>query len=204
MKYEMLKTAAEAITIPEEMKCRIAEHCRTQVSDTRKERTMKYNTVFKKRTVILVALALCLALSVTVLGVTGVLDGFFRDITDFRGAIVGTSYEQATDEIDVKVAVNGDVLTVLAVFVDPQMVPYREAELLRIAEYKIVNTDGKVVKEGTETDASEVIDGQVTVAIPLTDLADGDYTLIVSGFVTEKKADQPLPLNGSWICTFTK
>lgn len=204
MKYEMLKTAAEAITMPEEMKCRIAEHCRTQVSDTRKERIMKSKTVFKKRTAILVALALCLALSVTALGATGVLGGFFRDVTNRQGAVVGTAYEQATDEINVKAAVNGDALTVFAVFVDPQMFPYREAELLRIADYKIVNADGKVVKEGAETDASEVIDGQAAVAIPLADLADGDYTLIISAFVTEKKADQPLPLSGSWICTFTK
>lgn len=203
MKYEMLKTAAEAITMPEEMKCRIAEHCRTQL-DTRKEPVMKSRAVFKKRTAILVALALCLVLSVTALGATGVLGGFFRDVTNWQGAVVGTSYEQATDEIDVKAAVNGDALTVLAVFADPQMAPYCEAELLRIAEYKIVDADGKVVKEGTETAASEVIDGQAAVAIPLADLADGDYTLIVSAFVTEKKADQPLPLNGSWTCTFTK
>lgn len=204
MKYETLKTAAETITMPKEMKRRIAETCRTQLSDTRKEGTMKSNTVFKKRTAVLVALALCLALSVTALGATGTLEGFFRDVTNWQGAVVGTSYEQATNEIDVHAAVNGDSLTVLAVFADPQAAPYCFAETLRIAEYKIVDADGEVVKEGTDTAASEVIDGQAAVSISLADLESGSYTLIVSAFVSEKKADQPLPLNGSWECTFTK
>ena len=42
-------------------------------------------------------------IGVTTLAATGKLEGFFKDIKRWDGAIVGTSYEQATDEIDVSV-----------------------------------------------------------------------------------------------------
>lgn len=48
-------------------------------------------------------LVLCLCLTgVTALAATGKLQGFFSDITGWNGAVVGTSYEQATKELEVK------------------------------------------------------------------------------------------------------
>ena len=35
-------------------------------------------------------------------------------------------------------------------------------------------------------------------------VASGSYTLLVTAFVSEKKADQPLKISGSWECAFTK
>ena len=143
MEFENLKSAAQEITMPEEMKRRIAHNCK-QIETTMEEHNMnnrKNTSFFRKPAAVFVALAVCLSLSVTALAATGVLQGFFRDITNFSGAIVGTSYEQATDEIDMDVTVNGNELTVQASFVDPAKFPYRETELLGIAEYQIVNTD---------------------------------------------------------------
>ena len=206
MEFENLKFAAKKITMSEAMKHRIAHNCKKQILNTMEEHTMnnrKNNSFFRKPAAVFAALAVCISLSVTALAATGVLQGFFRDITNYSGAIVGTSYEQATDEINMDVIVNGNELTVLAIFADPQIAPYVYAEQLGIAQYRIVDGNGKEVKEGS-TDSAEVVNGQAAVNIELDDISSGNYKLIVTAFVSEKKADQPLNINGNWECEFTK
>ena len=206
MEFENLKYVAQEITMPEEMKRRIAHNCRKQILNTMEEHTMnnrKNNSFFRKPAAVFAVLAVCLSLSVTALAATGVLQGFFRDITNYSGAIIGTSYEQASDEINMDVTVNGDEMTVRATFADPQMAPYVYAERLGIAQYRIVDGNGKIVKEGS-VESTEVINGQAAVSINLNDVDDGSYRLIVTAFVSEKKADQPLNINGNWECEFTK
>lgn len=206
MDYRKLKAATESITMSEEMKARIAKNCKVQMQSTMEEHTMKTNKnrfFVRKPAVVFAALAICLSLSVTALAATGVLQGFFRDITNNRGAVVGTSYEQATDEITMEVSVCGNDLSVVATFENPQMMPYSEAEKLGIAAYQIADANGKVVKEGA-VESVEIVNGQATVSIQLDDIGSGSYKLVVTAFVAEKKADQPLNINGTWECTFGK
>lgn len=206
MEFENLKSTAQKITMPEEMKRRIARNCKKQIENTMEEHTMnnrKNNSFFKKPAAVFAALTVCLTLSVTALATNGELKGYFRDIMNFSGAIVDTSYEQATDEISMDVKVSGDQLTVLAVFAEPGKAPYRAAEQLGIAQYRIVDGNGKVVKEGS-AESTEVVNGQAAVNIELDDVSSGSYKLIVTAFVSEKKADQPLNINGNWECEFSK
>ena len=207
MDFVNLKYAAKEITMPEEMKRRIAYNCKKQIISTMEEHTMnnrKNNSFFRKPAAVFAVLAVCLSLSVTALAATGVLQGFFRDITNHSGAIVGTSYEQATDEIAVDVTVNGNELTVQATFVDPNKLPYRESQLLGIAEYRIMDAEGNVVQEGASDESTPVVNGQVSIILELSDIEAGSYKLIVTAFVSEKKADQPLNISGTWECEFSK
>lgn len=206
MELENLKSAAKEITMPEEMKRRIAHNCKKVIVNTMEEHTMNHRknvSFFKKPAAVFAALAICLSISVTALAATGTLKGFFRDITNWQGAVVGTSYEQATDEIDVNVTANGEKLTVLATFADPQIFPYREVEKLGIAEYCIVDTNGKTVSEGA-AESVEVVNGCAAVCIQLDDLDSGSYRLMIRAFVGSKKAEQPLNINGNWECKFSK
>ena len=206
MEYEMLKQAAAAITMPEDMKRRIINNCTLQLSNTKENQTMtnrKKSMFPRKPAAILAALAILLSLSVTAVAAPDVMKGFFRDITNWQGAVVGTSYEQATDEIAVSVTVNGNMLTVHAAIADPQMIPYVYAERLGIGEYKIKAENGRTVKKGS-AESVEIINGTAAIAIPLEDLECFSYNLIISAFVAEAKAEQPLPLNGRWECTFVK
>lgn len=206
MEFENLKSAAQEITMPEEMKRRIAHNCK-QIETTMEEHNMnnrKNTSFFRKPAAVFAALAVCLSLSVTALAATGVLQGFFRDITNHSGAIVGTSYEQATDEIDMDVTVDGDELTVLATFVDPNKFPYRESQLLGIADYRIMDAEGNVVQEGATDKFTPVANGQASIVLELNELATGSYKLIVTAFVSEKKADQPLNISGTWECEFSQ
>jgi len=202
MDYEKLKSAAETITMPEEVKRRIVRNCRAQILNSGKETVMK-KIHFRKLAVIAAVLVVCLSLTVAAMAVPSTRKGFFRDITDWRGAVVGTSYEQATDEINMSVTVNGNELAVRATFSIPQEFPYRAAEKLGIAAYRIVDGNGRTVKEGT-AESTKVANGQTVILIPMEGIDSGDYKLIVTAFVTEKKAEQPLNLNGYWEAVFTK
>lgn len=207
MELKNLKSAARDITMPEEMKHRIINSCRTQLIHSGKETVMKTNqkrTIFRKPAAALAALAILLSLAVTAVAAPGILKGRFRDIKDWRGAVVGTSYEQATDEIAVSVTVNGNALTVHAVIADPNMAPYVYAERMGIAQYRIESEKGKTVQKGT-AESVETMNGTAAVTIPLDGLESGSYNLILTAFfITENKADQPLNINGNWECTFTK
>ena len=202
MEYEQLKAVAETIAMPEDMKHRIIGNCRAQTMNSGKETVMK-KVHFRKLAVIAAVLVVCLSLTVAAMAVPSTRKGFFRDVTDWRGAVVGTSYEQATDEIDMTVTVNGEELTVRANFSIPQEFPYREAEKLGIAAYRIVDANRRAVKEGA-AESTKVANGQAAILIPTEGIDSGDYKLIVTAFVAEKKADQPLNLNGYWECNFTK
>ena len=200
MKYSNIKNTAEKIVMPEDMKRRIIANCKAEISQTRKEAIMK-NTMFKRPAAVFAAMAICLSLSVTALAATGALKGFFRDIKRLDGAVIGTTYEQATDEITLKVNVDGDTLIAVASFTDKA--PFT-AEEMGIGDYQIVDGSGNVVKDGSYTEYAKIIDGQAEIKIGLSDIDDGSYKLVINSFIANKKADQPLIVSGNWNCNFTK
>lgn len=205
MKYEMMKRMAEVVKMPEEMKDRIAKNCRKQISEYGKDYTMnkKRNIHFGKPAAAVAALAICFSLLVTALAASGATDGFFKDVKNFFGAVTGTSYEQATDEIYVSSEMKKNELSISVSFADPQKAPYKYLEKMGIGAYRIVDEDGAVVKEG-KAEALDIVDGRTVFEISPEQLEKGAYTLIISSFVGESKADQPLPIKGEWELSFTK
>ena len=203
MDYRMIKTAADRITMSAEMKERLIRNCRSKLATQMEDKSMKHHKTFRKPAAALAALAICLVLSVSAVAASGVVKGYFRDITNWQGAIVGTSYEQADNEIGMSVTINGNELTVLATFFAPQEFPYREIEKLGIAAYQLFDTNGKTVKEGS-AESVAIVKGQTTIPISLEEIHNGSYKLVVTAFVAEKKAEQPLQIHGHWECDFTK
>ena len=201
MKYSNMKNVAEKIVMPEDMKRRIIANCKLEISQTRKDSIMKKNKMFKRPAAVFAAMAICLSLSVSAMAASGVLKGFFQDIKRPDGAIVGTTYEQATDEIAIELNVNDDVLVIEAYFTGDA--PF-EAEELGIGDYQIVDGNGKVVKEDTSISYAEIIDGYATMKIHMNDVEDGSYKLKINSFIATKKADQPLTVYGNWEHNFTK
>lgn len=205
MDCRKLKYAAERITMPEEMKARITQNCKAHLQNTAAEPTPKAHITHffaRKSAAVLAALAICLSLTVAAFA-AGALQGFFRDITNIWGSVVGTSYQQATDEIRLDVSVNGAELTALITFAAPQMAPYSEAEKLGIAAYQIVDAAGTVRKAGS-AESTEIVNSQAAVSIQLDDIGSGSFQLVITAFVAEKNADQPLQINGTWECSFRK
>lgn len=204
MELKNLHEAVNKIELSEEMQERIIRNSYRKME----EHTMYKNKTpnfFKKPLLAIAAFALCLCLtSVTVMAATGKLQGFFKDITRWDGAVIGTTYEQATDEITLNTVSVSDELTITAEFVNPTAAPYRCLDTLGIKKYEIIDTNGKVVVKEKSAEPAEIIDGKVTFAIPVDALASGNYRLVVNKFVGNSKADQPLIINGTWECDFSR
>lgn len=186
------------IEMPKDMQRRIIENC---YMETEKKRM---NKMFKRPMVAAASFALCVCLTgVTALAATGKLEGFFKDVKRWDGAVVGTSYEQATDEIDMKVANITDELIVEFTMLEPDTAPYSFLEMFGINEYKIVDEDGNTVIENESIEMSVLENNNVTVKIPLNTISEGKYTLVVSKLIGSAKAEQPLVISGTWECEFT-
>ncbi len=170
-----------------------------------KMKTNRRTTFFRKPAAVAAALVLCVCLSgVTAIAATGGLHGYFEDVLNWNGAVVGTSYEQASDEIAMNITEVNHQLVVELVMLYPDNVPYSKFEMLGIESYNIVDADNKIIAKGTTTELTEIADGKASVCIQLDDVPSGNYKLIVSEMVGDKKADQPLILSGSWECDFTR
>ena len=204
---ELLEKKVKEIEMPADMKARIAQNC-YQKSMNMESKTMtkkSKNNFFKKPAVAIASLALCLFFTgVTVLAASGQLKGFFKDITNWTGAVTGTSYEQATDEITVNVVEVTDELTLRATMVNPSAAPFNSLEEFGLQSFVIKDMSGKAVLKGSATTMTGIDNGQASINIPLENLTAGKYTLVIDAFVGSKKADQPLVLSGLWECEFTR
>lgn len=150
----------------------------------------------KKRLSVLLAAVLITALCcATALAATG--GGWFADVKNGFGAITGTEYHNATEEISVTAEADNGLLTVHVTFLVPDQFPYREIETLRIGEFTIGDL------HGSHTDAIPIVNGSAQLTIPIGELTAGEYTLSIEQFIGEKKAEQPLPIYGDWECKFT-
>lgn len=187
------------IEMPKDMQQRIIEKC---YIETEKK---KMNKMFKKPMVAVASFALCVCLmGVTALAATGKLEGYFRDIKRWDGAVIGTAYEQATDEVELNIVEVSDKLVVEITMVNFKEAPYSFFEMFGIKNYKIVDANGKVTVENENLEMSAIANNKVLVNVPLDDVGNGEYTLIVSELVGGSKADQPLGLAGTWECSFRR
>ncbi|MBQ8315069.1 MAG: hypothetical protein IJX95_04935 [Lachnospiraceae bacterium] len=191
------------IEMPKEMRERILDNCYTEME----EMTMRKNNgknVFRKPMVAAAVLVACLCVTgVGAMAATGKLTGFFQDVTGLFGAVTGTTYEQATDEIEMKITEVSDILAV-EMEMDGTKAPYRELETIEVGSYRIVSADGDVVAKDEMSTAAPIVDGTASVSVALPDVAAGTYKLVITELIGSKKADQPLPIYGEWECEFVK
>ena len=191
------------IEMPAEMQERIRKNCYKKMEEENMKKSRK--NIFQKPMVAVAALALCLCVTgVSALAATGKLEGFFKDITRWNGAVIGSTYEQASDEVTLEIDGVTDELEVNITLPEAQKAPYRYFENMGIHNYQIVDKNGKVIVKDAETKASPISDGQVQVSVPLKDIPVGEYKLVVTELVGGSKADQPLVVKGTWECGFTK
>ena len=196
---ENLKNAIEKIEMPHEMKERIRKNCLAKLSHETEERPMKKRKPVKRTFLIAAVLVLCLP----VIGMAVSNTGMFRDIKNIFGAVTGAEYENATEEITLSLSAEEKELLVETAFVNPDVPPYSETEMLAIGTYQILDEGGNTILEGTESPAVVVTEGQAVFRLSLDDLEKGSYTLKIESFISSKKADQPLPIYGNWEIPFS-
>ena len=173
---------------------------RTVQNKTRTARAGKWTRI----ATVAAAVALCLGLGgVTVLAGSGKLEGFFADVTRWDGAVVGMTYEQATEEIEVSATVSGDSIVVDAVLLKAGEAPYAFLDSVGVHAYSIVNAEGETLVEGTSNEKAGITEGIVSCKLPMDELESGNYKLIITEFVGSAKADQDLQIKGYWVCEFS-
>ena len=198
---DLLTKKIKEIELPDDMRKRIIRNCSGIGEAGMKVR--KANNIWKKQLPIAAALVLCVCITgVTALAATGKLEGVFKDIKNWNGAIVGTSYEQATEEISVSIGGVGEELSILVSIINPEKPPYSESELFGIQSYRIEDMSGNVIEKESSFGERISFSSQMSLNIPLNDISNGKYKLIIEQFISEKKADQPLIIHGNWECAF--
>lgn len=202
MDFLSLKKTVESVEMPADMRRRVLDRSKHRLEQNKEEHSMKKTKIRMKRPLAVAAiLVLCLCLPIA--GAAMGNSGLFKDVIRWDGAVTGTVYENATNEIDIA-AVADDTLAVTVTLLTPDSAPYSACEELAIGDYQIVDAAGDVVAEGSNTNSVVVDNGRAVVHIPLEGIADGTHTLRIQSFVSMKKADQPLPISGFWECDFTK
>lgn len=198
---DLLTKKIKEIELSDDMRKRIIRNCSDIGEAGMKVR--KANNIWKKQLPIAAALVLCVCITgVTALAATGKLEGVFKDIKNWNGAIVGTSYEQATGEITVNIEEAGDELGILVSIINPEKPPYSESELFGIQSYRIEDMSGNVIEKERSLEERTAFSSQMSLNIPLNEISNGKYKLIIEQFISEKKAEQPLIIHGNWMCEF--
>lgn len=200
--FEELKKSLSEIKMSDEAKEKIIENCYSKMQKG-VEHTMKNNAIkFRKRLIIAaVIMAVCVVSAGAVIShVRG-----FRDIVK-DGAVVGTQFDEDTDMIDINADVDGDTLLVSVSVTDYNNPPYCYTEELGIGNYIIVDRNGNIPQKNPCGIKSKngFAEGIAEYEIPIDMLPSGEYTIVINDFVSSKKADQPLHIDGKWACEFSK
>ncbi|MBQ2942041.1 MAG: hypothetical protein IJD97_07395 [Clostridia bacterium] len=182
------------------------------VNERRNKRT---GNILKKTVLIAAVLMLCIV-TVTMTPLAKSIKGFFSDIVRFDGAITGTKYENATEEIEVRISEvtpeNGNAVVRLNLtFENPTEAPFPYIQEVSVSEYKILDSNNKEVIKARvsyeEGDKGTVSEGKVSVNLYLKDtmLKSGEeYKVIIEKMYGHSKADAPLHITGRWECEFVK
>ena len=162
---------------------------------------------FRKSTVA-AAVALVLTFGLLTTGAVTYADsirGAFSDVTRFDGAVVGTEYHDATEEIEVTAEAVGDTVIVNARFLYPADAPYAFISELSLKNVTLTDSSGAKLMFTAETEKAVIDNGTVSISIPTGSLQlspETEYTLTFDTAVGHAKAEQPLPMSGNWSCSF--
>lgn len=163
---------------------------------------------FRKSTVA-AAVALVLTFGLLTAGAVTYADsirGAFSDVIRFDGAVVGTEYHNATEEIEVTAEAVGDTVIVNARFLYPADAPYAFIAELSLKNVTLTDSSGAKLLTVGETEITPITNGSVSIAIPMGTVSlspHESYTLSFDTAVGHAKAEQPLPMSGNWSCTVT-
>lgn len=164
-------------------------------------------------TVLLCAGSVCFCIP----SIAASVEGFYKDIVRWwDGAIVGTEYENATQEIQIEaspaVAENGKLVIPLTVtFLEmgkKEPYIYLVDGEIALGDYQIIDVSGTEIYSapGQQEAIGILEDGTAVFLQPvgIETLSKGTkYTLVIDSIYGLQKAEQPLKLKGHWECEFT-
>ena len=189
---------------------------RTELQKTEENNMSRHkNKNWIRKTVAIAAVLSLCVITVTLTPIANSIKGFFKDITRFDGAITGTEYANATNDIKVDVlelaSENGNTIIPLELtFENPNEVPFTQIQEIAVADYIILDsTTGEVLELKSYpkyVGKGTVTDGKALVKIPLDKkLKENEtYYIQIDKIYGLSKADAPLHITGMWKCEFTR
>lgn len=146
------------------------------------------------------------------------IEGFYEDIVQWwDGAIVGTEYQNATQEIQIEASsavVDEEGKLVIPLTITFSEMGEKEPYIyladgeIALGDYQIVDGSGTELYSalGQQEAVGVLEDGTAVFMQPvgMETLAKGaHYTLVIDSIYGLQKAEQPLKMNGHWECAFT-
>ena len=152
---------------------------------------------------------------VTVCAITvvsaGTIKGMFKDVKRWDGAVIGTEYVNATNDIEMNISETKDEYISLDInFENPNEAPFVFLQEVAITDYKIFDNNDKEVLEVNSTFENgikgNVENGRILLELPTNDKLNSNqnYKLVVNTIYGLAKAEQPLKITGTWKCEFTR
>ena len=141
----------------------------------------------------------------------GAIKGMFRDVKRWDGAVIGTEYVNATNDIEMNISETKDEYISLDInFENPNEAPFVFLQEVAITDYKIFDNNDKEVLEVNSTVENgikgNVENGRILLELPTNDKLNSsqNYKLVVNTIYGLAKAEQPLKITGTWKCEFTR
>ena len=141
----------------------------------------------------------------------GAIKGMFRDVKRWDGAVIGTEYVNATNDIEMNISETKDEYISLDInFENPNEAPFVFLQEVAITDYKIFDNNDKEVLEVNSTVENgikgNVENGRILLELPTNDKLNSNqnYKLVVNTIYGLAKADQPLEITGTWECEFSR
>ena len=169
----------------------------------------------KPKNIIWLKRASTVAAVVTICAVTvvsaGAIKGMFKDVKRWDGAVVGTEYVNATNDIEMNISETKDEYISLDInFENPNKAPFAFIQEVAITDYKVLDNNDKEVLEVNSTVENgikgNVENGRILVKLPTNDklTLNQDYRIVINTVYGLAKAEQPLKITGTWECEFTR
>lgn len=152
---------------------------------------------------------------VTVCAITvvsaGAIKGMFKDVKRWDGAVIGTEYVNATNDIEMNITeTKAEYISLDINFENPNEAPFAFLEEVAITDYKILDNNDKEVLEVNSTFENgikgNVENGRILLELPTNDKLNSNqnYKLVVNTIYGLAKAEQPLKITGTWECEFSR
>ena len=146
---KIIEQELENIEIPKEL------HERSKIGIQKASLEIKRGNKMNRYSKRVAGVAAVLVLSIGLIAVNNPtlansVKGFFQDITNWQRAVTGTEYEQATEEIDIKISnpitkSKKVSLPIEVTFENSNKAPFNVIEALTLGEFKIVDSSGNEI-----------------------------------------------------------
>lgn len=169
------------------------------------------------KTAVAAAVLLCaISVCIYIPSIAASVEGFYKDVVRWwDGAVVGTEYENATQEIQIEAspAVVEDGKLVIPLTVTFLEMSKKEPYIylagggVALGDYQIVDASRTEIysAHGQQETIGELEDGKTVLMQPtgIETLSKGTkYMLVVESIYGLQKAEQPLEMKGHWECEF--